>query len=168
MNFRKTLACALRISALLRGLREGGENWRTISANDFANYQLLRLNEVWCDAVENIPFYVDWKRRHGLPDRIVSLADYAKWPTLTKSDLQAHPELLKRKTERNFHASVTGGATGEPLRFGTFPEQGQRVNACMLMAHAGLDFSSQIRRGLEADVSYINRSQLVLPGGRAL
>ena len=140
MNLRKTLARFLRLPAIVRGLREGGENWRIISLNDWETYQLAALNEAWQDAVENIPFYADWKVRHNLPDQISSLADYAKWPILKKSDLQANPELLKRKTTRKYHESVTGGSTGEPLHFGTFPEQGQRVNACMLMARAGLDF----------------------------
>ena len=140
MNLRKTLARFLRLPAIVRGLREGGENWRIISLNDWETYQLAALNEAWQDAVENIPFYADWKVRHNLPDQISSLEDYAKWPILKKNDLQANPELLKHKTTRKYHESVTGGSTGEPLHFGTFPEQGQRVNACMLMARAGLDF----------------------------
>lgn len=140
MNIRKTFTRFLRIPAILRGLQEGGENWRLISQEDLDAYQLQQLNEVWADAVENVPFYKWWKEKHKLPDRIVSLEDYAKWPVLKKSDLQAHPELLRRKTARKFHTSCTSGATGQPLHFGTFPEQGQRVNACMLMARAGLDF----------------------------
>lgn len=141
MNMRKAIARMLRIPAILRGVKEGGENWRYLSdAEALAAYQLEKLNETWADAVENVPFYKWWKERHGLPDRIGSLEEYAKWPVLTKSDLQQHAELTRRKTDRKFHESVTGGATGEPLHFGTFPEQGLRVSASMIMARAGLDF----------------------------
>lgn len=140
MRMKKTFSRILRLSALIRGLKEGGRNWSLLSPAELDAYQLVQLNKVWKDAVENIPFYADWKARHNLPDQISSLEDYAKWPILKKSDLQANPKLLKRKTTRKYHESVTGGSTGEPLHFGTFPEQGQRVNACMLMARAGLDF----------------------------
>ena len=140
MSVRKTFARILRLPALLRGLKEGGENWFLLSHSELDAYQLAQLNNVWRDAVENIPFYADWKKQHNLPDQIASLKDYAKWPILKKSDLQANPKLLERKTNRKYHESVTGGATGEPLHFGTFPEQGQRINASILMARAGLDF----------------------------
>ncbi len=140
-KIHRAITRVLRIPAMLRGLQEGGECWGMGGdAEDLAAVQLARLNEVWADAVENVPFYRWWKEEHHLPDRIESLEDYAKWPVLRKSDLQAHEELTKRKTARSFHLSVTGGATGEPLRFGTFPEQGRRVNASMLMARAGLGF----------------------------
>ena len=140
MDIHKTLTRVLRIPAILRALQEGGRNWLYSSPEDLAAAQLRQLNDVWADAVANVPFYKWWKEKHNLPDTIASLEDYAKWPVLRKSDLQAHPELVKRTTTRAFHMSVTGGATGEPLHFGTFPEQGLRVSACMLMARAGLDF----------------------------
>lgn len=130
----------LRLPAILRGLREGSENWSLLPFDDLKSYQLRQLNEAWVDAVVNVPFYKWWQELHRLPGHIASLEDYAQWPILRKSDLQSHPELLVRNSNRTFRASVTGGATGEPLRFGTYPEQGHRVNACMLMARAGLGF----------------------------
>ena len=140
MNIHKTLTRVLRLPAILRGLQEGGANWSLALPQVRDAYQLRQLNEAWADALANVPFYRWWQEQHHLPSHIDSLADYAQWPVLRKSDLQAHPELLVRQSKRKFHMSVTGGATGEPLRFGTYPEQGQRVNACMLMARAGLDF----------------------------
>ena len=137
---RKFVTRVLRLPAILRGLREGGENWALLSSDDLKSCQLRQLNEAWVDAVANVPFYKWWKELHRLPEHIASQEEYAHWPILKKSDLQSHPELLVRKSARAFHASVTGGATGEPLRFGVYPEQGNRVNACMLMARAGLGF----------------------------
>lgn len=137
---RKIVTRVLRLPAILRGLREGGENWALLSFDDLKSYQLRQLNEAWVDAVANVPFYKWWKEHHRLPENIASLEEYAQWPILKKNDLQSHPELLVRQSNRTFYASVTGGATGEPLRFGTYPEQGQQVNACMLMARTGLGF----------------------------
>lgn len=137
---RKIVTRVLRLPAILRGLREGGEYWALLSFDDLKSYQLRQLNEAWVDAVANVPFYKWWRDHHRLPGHIASLEEYAQWPILRKSDLQSHPELLVRNSNCTFHVSVTGGATGEPLRFGTYPEQGRRVNACMLMARAGLGF----------------------------
>lgn len=138
MNLRKQIVKVLRIPALMRGLHEGGVNWSLCDESVRDRMQLDALNEVWQDAVENIPFYAWWKEQHNLPDKIASFEEYAKWPVLKKSELQSHQEMLIRCTNRKSHASVTGGATGEPLHFRNFPEQATRVNASLLMARAGL------------------------------
>ena len=140
MKLHKVITRILRLPAIMRGLREGGECWSFCIQGDVDAYQLRQLNEVWSDAVANVPFYKWWKELHRLPDRIASFEEYAKWPVLRKRDFQAHSDLVMRQSNRTFHASVTGGATGEPLRFGTYPEQGKRVSACILMARAGLGF----------------------------
>lgn len=122
----------------MRGLKEAAENWAIAEDALRDKAQLAALNEVWQDAVQNVPFYTWWQRKHGLPDKIESLEDYAKWPVLKKDDLRDRPELLIRRTNRKSHECCTSGATGQPLHFRTFPEQGERVNASMLMARAGL------------------------------
>jgi phenylacetate-coenzyme A ligase PaaK-like adenylate-forming protein len=141
-RIRKTIAHFLRVPALLRGLHEGAENWCMggWGSKVLDEYQLTMLNEVWTDAITNVPFYDFWKKKHNLPNNIESLEEYALWPILKKADIQSHHDLLRRDTPKRFHESVTGGATGEPLHFCTFPEQSQRVNSCILMARAGLDF----------------------------
>ena len=97
MNFRKTLMRVLRIPATLNAVREGGENWALDRDEVLADHQLRQLNEVWADALANVPFYKWWQERHHLPERIASLEDYATWPVLTEGDLQAHPDLLVRR-----------------------------------------------------------------------
>lgn len=138
MQMHKKIVRFLRQDAILRALRNGGELWAFSDPLVRDACQLSRLNQVWRDAYTNIPFYGKWKERYGLPDVILSLSEYAKWPILRKHDLQEHPDLLKRTTSKSVHWSVTGGSTGEPLHFGTFPEQGRRVSMCMLTARAAL------------------------------
>ncbi len=140
MSIRKFIVYLLRRRAILRALQNGGAYFSLGSQAEVDAYQLKQLNLVWQEAVENVPFYKWWKERHCLPDTIDSLEDYARWPVLKKIDLQMHADLLKRETSRPVHWSVTGGSTGEPLHFGTFSEQSERVSASMLMARAGLGF----------------------------
>ena len=140
MNFRKDIVHLLRHKAIHRAMTLGGRYFGLADSASLDRYQLDRLNAVWAEAVANVPFYSFWKEKHNLPDRINSFADYAQWPILKKTDLQAHADLLVRKTARRSNASVTGGSTGEPLHFRTFPEQSLRGSESMLMARAGVGF----------------------------
>ena len=86
-----------------------------------------RFNWVWRDAFEHVPFYAEWKLKHGLPDAISSLAELANWPLLEKKELILNRDKLVRKGVTRFHESVTGGATGEPLHFRTMPGESDIV-----------------------------------------
>lgn len=138
MQIRKYLLRILRQSDILLALKAGAMSWSTVVPERRDEYQLERLNKTWKEAVANIPFYAMWKQRHQLPDEITSFEEYAKWPILTKRDIQEYAKLFKRKTTKPVHWSVTGGATGEPLHFGTFRAQGKRTTAELLLARAGL------------------------------
>ena len=92
-----------------------------------ASSTLERFNCIWRDAFENVPFYADWKRYHGLPDRIEEISELKSWPVVEKMDLILHDEKLIRKGVTRFHESVTGGATGEPLHFRTMPGESDAV-----------------------------------------
>lgn len=79
--------------------------------------RLEKFNAIWRDAFENVPFYAEWKARHGLPDRIEDLCELRKWPVVEKGDLILNRAKLVRKDIAEFQERVTGGATGEPLHF---------------------------------------------------
>lgn len=89
--------------------------------------QLGKFNAVWKDAVENVPFYAEWKAKYGLPDKIRDLKELQGWPILEKKDLILNREKLTRKGVAKFHESVTGGATGEPLHFRTMAGESDQV-----------------------------------------
>ena len=84
-----------------------------------ATLRLDRFNAVWKDAFENVPFYADWKIRHGLPNKLESFKELSEWPILEKRDLILNRNNLVRRDVTKYHESVTGGATGEPLHFRT-------------------------------------------------
>lgn len=92
-----------------------------------ATSQVEKFNVVWADAVMNVPFYAEWKKKHGLPDRIQDLKELAGWPVLEKKELVFNREKLMRSDVAKFHESVTGGATGEPLHFRTMAGESDSV-----------------------------------------
>ena len=63
--------------------------------------QLEKFNAVWKDAVENVPFYAEWKAKYGLPDQIDDLKELQSWPILEKKDLILNREKLPRKGVSN-------------------------------------------------------------------
>lgn len=89
--------------------------------------QLEKFNAVWKDAVENVPFYAEWKAKYSLPDQIDDLKELQGWPILEKKDLILNREKLTRNGVSKFHESVTGGATGEPLHFRTMAGESNQV-----------------------------------------
>jgi len=88
---------------------------------------LAKFNSMWKNAVENVPFYAEWKARYGLPNAIQEIAELSKWPILEKKDLILNRDMLVRKDVTRYHESVTGGATGEPLHFRTMAGESDAV-----------------------------------------
>ncbi len=71
-------------------------------------------------AAERVPYYRDLATRHHLrPTDVHSVDDFARWPILTKSDIQQHhDELVAEGWPRDdLQSDFTGGSTGSPLRF---------------------------------------------------
>ena len=91
--------------------------------------RLEKFNSIWKDAYDNVPFYAEWRSKHGLPDAINDIAELANWPILEKQDLILNRDMLLRKDISDSHESVTGGATGEPLHFRTMQGENDAVTA---------------------------------------
>ncbi len=91
--------------------------------------RLDKFNVMWADAVENVPFYAEWVDKHHLPRQIADLKQLVDWPIVEKKDLILNKEKLTRRDVLHFHESVTGGATGEPLHFGTMAGESEVVAA---------------------------------------
>ena len=117
MFFKSILIWVLRRGQVNTFISQVADTWS----------RLEKFNTVWRDAFENVPFYRDWKDKHGLPDAIGSLDELSRWPVLEKQDLILNREKLVRKDVVRFHESVTGGATGEPLHFRTMPGESDAV-----------------------------------------
>ncbi|HSA32435.1 MAG TPA: hypothetical protein P5077_01785 [bacterium] len=85
-------------------------------------YQVNQFNSVWNDAWRNVPFYAAWKKKYSLPDQIISLDELESWPIVTKKELQSNAAFLVRTNRPPDSYGMTGGSTGEPLRFGSWKE----------------------------------------------
>ena len=119
MNIKSMLIWALR----------RGQTKKLLELSSDAMTQLDKFNAVWHDAVENVPFYAEWKRRYDLPDQIDGMRELASWPILEKKDLMQNRDMLLRRDISRFHENVTGGSTGEPLHFRTMPGESEVVAA---------------------------------------
>lgn len=121
MTFKSRLIWALRshqTKALLGRLSEKCDE----------RFKLIRFNQIWREACENIPFYTKWRESHNLPLEIGSLHELNNWPILEKKELLLNREKLVRPNfHGKFHESVTGGATGEPLHFRTWSGEANEV-----------------------------------------
>lgn len=117
----------MKIKYLLIWALRGDQSRAVVRQVADSRSRLERFNAVWRDAFENVPFYREWKDKHGLPDEIGSLDELVRWPVLEKQDLILNRDKLVRKDIARFHESVTGGATGEPLHFRTMPGESDAV-----------------------------------------
>jgi phenylacetate-CoA ligase len=83
---------------------------------EIVEQQTRGFNAVWERCYKTIPFYTQWRNRHGLPERISSVDDLCKFPSLTKRAIQENHDLIFQNGKIKQYVS-TGGSTGEPTRF---------------------------------------------------
>lgn len=92
--------------------------WSTSNLSAINECQLNKFNQIWRDACSDIPFYEQWRKQHSLPEQIISLDELSNWPILTKREIQDNIKLFIRKSKQPDYYMMTGGSTGQPLRFG--------------------------------------------------
>lgn len=80
--------------------------------------QLMKVNEQWKYAYQNIPFYRQWKDEHSLPDEIESIEELNGFPKLTKQDIMDNQEFIQEGLE-NYYLTSTGGTSGITTHFPT-------------------------------------------------
>lgn len=136
-SWRRRLAQAMRLGEVSRVVEGAGIEFAHPTRAQREAFQLARFNTVWTDAVRNVPFYASWQSEHRLPATIGSLDELASWPIVSKRELQTHTELLRRPGRAPDRVGMTGGSTGEPLRFGQWREEVGQSNPAMWLGRAG-------------------------------
>ena len=89
-------------------------------AEKLQSFQLEKLQALVAHAYQNVPYYRRLFSQRGIaPSDIKDLADLAKIPVLTKSDVRQFKEELVAINYRGEEllSGRTGGSTGEPLQF---------------------------------------------------
>jgi phenylacetate-CoA ligase len=88
------------------------------SREKLEEYQVLKLRKLVSHAFENVPYYSELFRAHGIsPGDIKDLRDLPKIPVLDKETARIkNLELVSRNLRRNgYFEAKTGGTTGPPL-----------------------------------------------------
>ena len=98
-----------------------------------AALQWRRLKALLEYCQRHVPYYRQlWKTLGVKAEDIRTLRDYERLPLLTKRDIRENFESLKAEPLRDrILYKVTGGSTGEPLRFGYTRESNDRRTAVM-------------------------------------
>lgn len=128
----------LRRRKTLTYLREyERDQWR--SADEIHALQWRKLQRLIAHCWEHVPFYRTWWGQAGLgaAGDIRSLEDYAQLPLLTKPVIREHFDaMIAPEYRADLYFKLTGGSTGEPLRFGYTRESYERRIAVMFRGYA--------------------------------
>ena len=132
------------------------ECWRSMQAlgdADFSPLQLSKIQEVWRDAVRDVPYYGRLVEEGRAPLDIESWSDFFKIPELTREILQDHKEEFVRRSGPPDLWRMTGGSTGNPVKFGVWTSEDEVVRVLKLV--------------LWARVGYVPTDQLFLIWGHS-
>ena len=122
-------------------------NWVSPPIDSFvASMQLEKIQHLWNDSVNNIPYYSELVRNRDVPKKISSIKQFvSEVPILTKYDLMENRNLFSRK-ERPHHVTMTAGSTGEPFQFGVWKRESEicAVNQTVGRIANGLNIDDSI------------------------
>jgi phenylacetate-coenzyme A ligase PaaK-like adenylate-forming protein len=104
-----------------------------------AEMQLSKLRVVWRDAVADVPHYGRLVREGRAPAEIVTWDDFRAIPELTREILQDRAEEFVRVSGPPDLTRMTGGSTGNPVKFGVWHAEDEviRMLKLVLWARAG-------------------------------
>lgn len=90
---------------------------RTWSPARIAAYQLERINNLWGQASQNVPYYRNLVRKFGLPESFDSLQQYVTvMPPLTKDVFRDGNLRYWHRKPRPDSKRMTGGSTAMPIQ----------------------------------------------------
>jgi len=119
------------------------ENWDDHQTPDL---QLRKLQQVWKDCVEDVPYYTELVAHGNAPKEINKWEDFYEIPELTRQHLQDYPEQFKRRSGPPGFQRMTGGSTGNPVHFGMWQSEERvlRLLKLVLWIRAGYQLDSRI------------------------
>ncbi len=124
---------------LLHHIKEYEEHL-TWSPEQLKQHQWHELKKLLNHAYINTDFYPKHWEKVGIHsvDDIKSMADFAKLPVVTKSDIADHYQTLLATNYTNNIKKSTGGSTGQPFRFELNTESNTRREAIMWRGYGWL------------------------------
>ena len=145
MTWRPKILFMLSKTVWQRCLERAGLYRALTTREAIERHQVKIFNQVWQDAFTDVPFYTQWKEEHHLPESIVSLDELETWPVISKRELQKNVSGLLRLSGKPTGYMMTGGSTGEPLRFGTWPDVGV-ASSSQWIGRAAYGFDPGVRQ----------------------
>jgi phenylacetate-CoA ligase len=107
----------LRKRNTLEYLRRLDKN-QWLSRDELLEFQWNELKNLLSHAYENVPFYTETFREHGLtPYDIKDPDDFRKLPIIDKPTIKSNWDKMVAKNIPNILTKSTGGSTGDPLHF---------------------------------------------------
>lgn len=95
--------------------------------------QLRRVREVWKDAVGDVPYYGRLVQEGRAPREISTWEDFAAIPELTREILQDRASEFVRRSGCPDLTRMTGGSTGNPVRFGVWHGEDEAIRMLKLV-----------------------------------
>src|SRR5690349_18817101 len=112
---------SLAIRALHRHFAAAEERTRTLSAipdSEWPRRQLDALQQVWTDAVADVPYYAEMVASKRAPMALRNWDDVRAVPVLTREHLQRQPDAFIRRSGPPATFLKTAGSTGTPIAVG--------------------------------------------------
>jgi phenylacetate-CoA ligase len=101
------------------------EQW---SRSQIETFQLERLNALWQEATEHVPYYCKLRSDHKLPKTFRSLTEFQdRVPILPKAVVRSDPQAFQSNRIQHGRWHRTGGSTGTPMSFFWGDEAHQEV-----------------------------------------
>jgi len=110
-------------------LLERYESWDETAA---ADVQLAKLREVWADCTRDVPYYANLVARGEAPAEIRSWEDFRAIPELNRAILQERGAEFTRRSGPPDLTRMTGGSTGNPVRFGVWHREDRVIRLLKL------------------------------------
>ena len=139
-----------------RDFEKAGVAWQNMQSLDEAklpDLQLFKIQEIWRDAVADVPYYARLVAEGRAPAEIRTWEDFFSIPELTREILQDRREEFARRSGPPDLWRMTGGSTGNPVKFGVWTSEDEVVRVLKLV--------------LWARVGYVPTDQLFLIWGHS-
>jgi len=110
--------------------------WRKMQSLDeaqLADIQLSKIKEIWKDAVADVPYYSRLVAEGRAPIEITNWEDFFSIPELTRDVLQDHHEEFIRRSGGPDLWRMTGGSTGNPIKFGVWKSEDEIIRVLKLV-----------------------------------
>ena len=118
-----------------RDFVKAGVAWQDMQSLDegkLPDLQLFKIQEVWRDAVADVPYYKRLVAEERAPREIGTWEDFFSIPELTREILQDCREEFVRRSGPPDLWRMTGGSTGNPVKFGVWTSEDEVVRMLKL------------------------------------